>query len=94
MDAVINIITINSTITVTRPIDFSPVELPYGCKGYRFNGSSTATLDNLNKYWNFVDAIFLEAGIATSEYLTLKDLTYDGVFYGVSDEWVPTIVRP
>jgi hypothetical protein len=81
MNAIIVIETVNGPLTFDTPITFSPIELPYGGIGFRVNGSSTADENDLEKYWIFVESKL----ISTSDYITLKNITYDNVFYGVID---------
>lgn len=83
MEAKINIITTNNVITINETIDFDPVELPYGAKGYKFNGSSMSSKDNLDKYWFFVDQVFAQSQIDISEYVTLQNITIGENLYGV-----------
>ncbi len=85
MDAIVKIVTKENTITVTAPINFDPVELPYGAVGYDFNGSSKSSLENLNRYWRFVDDVFKQSNISTDEYVTLKSVEINGNTYGVLD---------
>lgn len=85
MDAIVKIITKDNTITVTAPINFDPVELPYGAIGYDFNGSSSSPIENLNRYWGFVDEVFTESKISTDEYVTLKSIQIGENFYGESE---------
>lgn len=91
MKAEIRILTTSDTILVIDSLSFDPTELPYGAYGYRFNGSSHSTAENLNAYWQYIDEIFLESEIETSQYVTLLNITvFDDVdpsktyFYGVS----------
>lgn len=50
------------------------IEMPYMAVGYRFNGSSSASEFNLNRYWDTVDKIFFELGLNTNDYFTLLSL--------------------
>ena len=70
-------------INTTGTVDFTFIELPYGAKGYRFDGTSTATEENLLAYWQFVDEIFNAANIETSTYVSLINIIADGVIYGI-----------
>ena len=47
MNATINIITTQGTLVIESPINFSPIELPYGAVGFIVNGTSMASEDNL-----------------------------------------------
>jgi hypothetical protein len=85
MVAIINIIIKDNTITITYPIDFTCDELPYGSVGYRNNGSSRSSYENLNKYWNFVDEVLLQSNISSDDYITLKNIQYNDIFYGILD---------
>jgi hypothetical protein len=84
MDAIINVITKDNTITVNYPITFDLVELPYGCQGYRFNGTSLASNETLEAYWAFIDQVFAQYNIPTNDYVTLKNIVVGNIVYGVS----------
>ena len=71
-----------NTIDVTDDINFDPVELPYSAIGYRFNGSSQSSQENLNLYWDFVDDILLQSNIPTDNYITLQNIVVDDKLYG------------
>jgi hypothetical protein len=83
MEIAIKILTTSAIINATGIANFTFPELPYGAKEYRFNGSSTATEENLQSYWQFVDAIFNNFNIDTSTYVSLINITADGVTYGI-----------
>jgi len=85
MTTIIKIMTKDNTITVTEDINFSPIELPYGAIGYRFNGSSTSPIENLNQYWNFVDSVLTQSNISNDQYVTLKSISINNQFYGISN---------
>jgi len=71
----IQILTTNGILSETATIDFTLTEMPYGAKGYRFNGSSQADSEELNKYWKFVDQLFEKHNISTTDYITLITIT-------------------
>lgn len=73
----------DNTITVDEPIIFNPIELPYGAVGYRNNGTSTSPIENLDAYWSFVDELLSTINVPSSDYITLKNITIDGNFYGI-----------
>lgn len=50
------------------------VEMPYMCLGYRFNGSSAADEEDLNRYWELVDKVLLLNGVDKEEYKTLVSI--------------------
>jgi hypothetical protein len=83
MEIAIKIQTTTEMINTTGTVDFTFIELPYGAKGYRFDGTSTATEENLLAYWQFVDEIFNAASIETSDYVSLINIIADGVIYGI-----------
>lgn len=83
MEIAIKIQTTTEIINTTGTVDFTFIELPYGAKGYRFDGSSMATEENLQAYWQFVDEIFNAANIETSTYVSLINIIADGVIYGI-----------
>ena len=83
MEIAIKILTTTEIINTTGTVDFTFIELPYGARGYRFNGSSSATEENLQAYWQFVDEIFNAANIETSMYVSLINIIADGVIYGI-----------
>ena len=84
MDATINLIAGNNTITVSNTtINFSCVEMPYGAQGYRNNGSSTAEETDLNNYWTFVDIVLQQSNLQHTDYVTLKSIQTDTHFYGI-----------
>jgi hypothetical protein len=83
MEISIKIQTTTEMINTTGTVDFTFIELPYGAKGYRFDGTSTATEENLLAYWQFVDEIFNAANIQTSDYVSLINIIADGVIYGI-----------
>jgi len=83
MEIAIKIQTTTEMINTTGTVDFTFIELPYGAKGYRFDGSSTATEENLLAYWQFVDEIFNAANIQTSDYVSLINIIADGIIYGI-----------
>lgn len=85
MDAIVKIIIKDSTITITTPINFDPVELPYGAVGYKNNGSSTSPIENLNEYWVFVDEVFQQSNLTNDDYITLKSIEINNNFYGISN---------
>jgi len=70
----IKILTKTDTMTINGTIDFPVEEMPVGAKGFRFNGSSLATLENLEKYWKFVEEVFAESNISTDDYITLLEI--------------------
>jgi hypothetical protein len=74
MDIIIAISLTTGTIYATASADFSLLEMPYGCKGYRFNGSSTANEADLNKYWDLVDQLLLKNGATSENYVTLVSI--------------------
>jgi wobble nucleotide-excising tRNase len=84
MDAIVKIITKENTITVTTTINFDPVELPYGCIGYNFNGTSQSNIENLNQFWGFVNETLKQSNMTVDDYVTLKSIEYDSKFYGIS----------
>lgn len=79
----ITILIKNDTVVVTENINFNPIELPYGCIGYRVNGSSQSSESDLNHYWSFVDSVFQRANIPTSDYVTLYNIVTSDIFYGI-----------
>lgn len=81
MNAIIVIETINGVLTFEEPIVFSPIELPYGGIGFGANGSSTAEENDLSAYWSFIKSKLVN----TSDYITLKSITHNNIFYGVTD---------
>jgi len=84
MKPIIKIIVGNNTITVSgTEVNFDFVELPYGAIGYRNNGTSTSSEDNLNLYWSFVDEVLSISNISTDEYVTLKSIEDSNNFYGI-----------
>lgn len=86
MFPIIKIIIENNTITITgTPIDFEPVEMPYGCLGYGMNGSSKAKASELEKYWIFVDELLLQLNLDKSRYVTLKSIQTQDSFYGIQE---------
>jgi hypothetical protein len=54
--------------------DIPTVEMPYMCVGYRFNGSSQASIEDLNKYWDIVDVILESNKLKTEDYETLVSI--------------------
>jgi len=72
--ATIKILTKTDTITINGIIDFPIEEMPVGAKGFRFNGSSHANVENLEKYWKFVEEVFLESKLSTDDYVTLLEI--------------------
>ena len=85
MNAIINIITTTKVITVTDIITFDPTEMPYVATGYKNNASSQSSAEDLDAYWNLVDRIFAENNISKDDYITLKNITADGKFWGIED---------
>ncbi len=85
MDTIIKLITKDNTITVNYPITFNLTELPYGGQGYRVNGTSQANDETLEAYWTFVDEVFAQYNIPTTEYVTLKNITAGDLVYGILD---------
>jgi hypothetical protein len=83
MEIAIKIQTTTEMINTTGTVDFTFIELPYGAKGHRFDGTSTATEENLLAYWQFVDEIFNAANIQTSDYVSLINIIADGIIYGI-----------
>lgn len=51
------------------------IEMPYGCIGYGFNGSSFANIEDLEKYWRIVDKILDINQLTKEEYLTLIEIS-------------------
>lgn len=78
----VKIQTKNSFIELNETVDFDFVELPYGAIGYRNNGSSESPEENLNKYWNFVDAVLINNHLSIDEYITLLTIIDNNVVYG------------
>jgi hypothetical protein len=81
MNAIITIETIDGLLTFETPITFSPVELPYGAIGFGNNGSSMAEPSSLTAYWTLIKSKLT----SPSEYIMLKNITYDGTFYGITE---------
>jgi hypothetical protein len=54
--------------------DIPTVEMPYMCVGYRFNGSSQASIEDLNKYWDIVDVILKNNDLKEEDYETLMSM--------------------
>jgi hypothetical protein len=81
MNTTIIIETIDGILRFEESITFSPVELPYGGIGFGVNGSSTAEENDLSAYWSFIKSKLVN----TSDYITLKSITHNNVFYGVTD---------
>jgi hypothetical protein len=74
MDIIITIELTSGTVNSAETIDFSLIEMPYGAKGYRFNGSSTASETDLGKYWDLVDQLLTQNGATSDNYVTLVSL--------------------
>lgn len=72
--AILKILTKHNTITVEETINFTPIEMPYGARGFGFNGSSTASAEDLDKYWKLVREILEYSNIATEDYITLLSI--------------------
>jgi hypothetical protein len=53
------------------------VEMPYGCIGFGFNGSSNASEQDLNTFWKTVDFVLQQNNISRDEYDTLLSLTVE-----------------
>lgn len=83
MIATVKIETFDELITVTQDIDFNPIELPYGLMGYKNNGSSESSEDNLSKYWIFVDRLLENKSIDANHYITLRNIEQNGMLYGL-----------
>ena len=47
------------------------VEMPYMCVGYRFDGSSEASVEDLDKFWNIIDEILATYNLTPEQYQTL-----------------------
>jgi hypothetical protein len=78
MNANITIQTTSGTVSSIQDIDFPLIEMPYMCRGYRFNGSSTAQPADLNNFWNLVDKILAENSLVSTQYITLDSITLTG----------------
>lgn len=85
MNAIIKILTTQNIIITESPINFSPVELPYGAVGFGMNGSSISSEENLNLYWSHVQTILTNNNLTTNDYVSLKSIEYDNIFYGISN---------
>lgn len=72
--AKITLLTKDNTITVTSLINFTTVEMPYGARGFGFNGSSKAAKEELDKYWKFVEEVLQESNIPKEDYITLLEI--------------------
>lgn len=83
MIANITIETTTGQITANADVDFTFKELPYGCKGYGFNGSSRAIPDTLQQYWTFVDTFLKNNNLTQNEYVSLINISSNGQFYGI-----------
>lgn len=65
----------DTTVSFDAEIDFSVVELPYLClMGFRQNGSSTASLEDLTKYWNLVEDFMDSQQLSHDQYETLVSI--------------------
>ena len=65
----------NNVLTIDGEINFTTVEMPYGAIGFRFNGSSHAHPEELDKYWSFLENVFAQNNINTEDYITLLSIT-------------------
>jgi hypothetical protein len=73
--AIISLETTVGVVQHTDVVNFTLVEMPYGCKGYRFNGSSSADPAELGKYWDLVDVILSKNSLTSENYITLLSIT-------------------
>ena len=69
--AKITLQTTENQISFDADIDFDLYEIPVYAQGYRNNGSSRATPENLEKYWTLIDDFFSSTGMDVSTYHTL-----------------------
>ena len=81
--AKITIQTVNNLISFDVDINFSTVEMPYQSIGYRNNGTSTASIVDLESYWTIVDNFFLLNNISTTDYVTLESILIENERFGV-----------
>lgn len=65
---------LGTLVEYTTEETLDKVEMPYMCVGYGFNGSSMASQENLEKYWNLVDKILLENNLTHDDYQTLVEI--------------------
>jgi hypothetical protein len=86
MYPIIKILITDNVMTISNTaVYFNYDELPYGSIGYKNNGTSTATEENLNNYWKFVDEILQQSNLTKDDYVTLKSIQIDNDFYGISN---------
>lgn len=64
----------NNIIEYVTEQELSTVEMPYMCVGYRFNGSSLASIEDLEKFWNVIDTILEINSLNKEEYYTLVSM--------------------
>jgi hypothetical protein len=83
MNATIKIITTDGILEIESPINFSPIELPYGGIGFEVNGTSVASESDLQAYWSFIASTLQNNNLATRDYISLKSIEYDNTFYGI-----------
>ena len=86
MYPIIKILVTDNVITISNTaVSFNYDELPYGAIGYKNNGTSESSENNLNNYWKFIDEILQHYNLTTDNYITLKSIEIDINFYGISN---------
>lgn len=84
MQAIISIKKSDNTIlTTTQEINFDVLELPYGCSGFGFNGSSMSSEENLNIFWSSMSEILAQNNLTNNDYMSLMNIKIGEDHYGL-----------